>query len=88
MLCLVLVSSIKLEYFLKKKYIKFKTQFVRLYYVSGHRQIHEEIFMIYLHIETCVTSVSRTYKTITFHMITHKTISSLYERKPHVFLLH
>ena len=73
----------------KKKYIKFKTQFVRLYYVSGHRQTHEEIFMIYLRIETCVTSVSRTYKTITLHMITHKKNHKLSIReKTACFLLH
>ena len=55
------------------------------YYVSEHRQTHEDVFMIHLRIETCLTSLSRTYKTITLHMITHKTISFLYERKPHVF---
>ena len=70
MLCLVLVSSNKLEDFLKEKV--YKIQFGRFllnlesfYYVSEHRQTHEEFFMIYLRIETCLTSVSRTYKTIT-----------------------
>ena len=42
------------------------------YYVSEHKHIHEEIFMICLRIEKCLTSVSRTYKTITLHNITHK----------------